>query len=421
MKKKYYSVIALSAATSALLTTAPLAVAQEANSNAETNASSVQEDKNQAQDVESSDKVETDENLAEISSKAISLEEAVDVSSKDSLVSGDELPEVKKSKTNEDNYLAHVYVNTGDTVKTVVVRDADASVEKTLEDEDIDVADLRLATGEKVDLSKPLSSDDSLVLFSDRTESSEEVVDLEPSVEIIKDPNLEKGEREVVEKGEKGKAIKTVVSKVNTSLDKEVNKFANAADDIAHTLTKVDESLTITEAPQKRIVKVGTKEVVEAVDNAVAQARSAMDSAASDVQSSVAQGSAALDLLSSVDLSNLDGVRAKVVALAFEQVGKPYVWGAAGPSSFDCSGLIQWIFNDNLGYSVPRVAADQGMASTPIAIEDLEPGDILWTSGHIGIYVGNGEMVHSPQPGDVVKVSDISWFVNSGAQAGRIV
>ena len=120
-------------------------------------------------------------------------------------------------------------------------------------------------------------------------------------------------------------------------------------------------------------------------------------------------------------LSKLDGARAKVVALAFAQIGKPYVWGAAGPSSFNCSGLVQWIFNDNLGYSVPRVAADQGMASTPIAIGDLEPGDILWTSGHIGIYIGNGEMVHAPQPGESVKLANADWFINSGAQAGRLV
>lgn len=427
MKKKYYSVIALSAATSALLTTAPLAVAQEANNNAETSANSVQEDKNPAQDVESSDTVETDENSAESSSKAISLEEAVDVSSKDSLVSGDELPEVKKSKSNEDNYLAHVYVNTGDTVKTVVVRDADASVEKTLEDEDIDVADLRLATGEKVDLSKPLSSDDSLVLFSDRTESSEEVVDLEPSVEIIKDPNLEKGEREVVEKGEKGKAIKTVVSKVNTSLDKEVNKFANAADDIAHTLTKVDESLTITEAPQKRIVKVGTKEIerVQAnVESGVQDARNAMNQLSSDAESVIAQGQnamEALNALSSVDFSDLSEVRQQVLTIAYAQLGKPYVWGAAGPSSFDCSGLIQWIFNDNLGYSIPRVAADQGMYSTSITFEEMLPGDILWTSGHIAIYIGDGKILHAPQPGENVKIGSMDWFVNSGAQPGRLV
>ena len=246
-------------------------------------------------------------------------------------------------------------------------------------------------------------------------------VELEPSLEIIKDPTLEKGVKEVLEKGEKGTAIKTTISKVSTSLDKEVNKNFKKAGEIKEILQKKDESLNITKAPKKRIVKIGTKEVAEAVGDAVAQARSAMDSATSDAVSQLSSFSSSSSALSSVDLSKVDGVRAKVVALAHAQIGKPYVWGAAGPSSFDCSGLVQWIFNDNLGYSVPRVAADQGAYSTPISIGELQPGDILWTSGHIGIYVGNGEMVHAPQPGQNVTLSDISWFVNSGAQAGRLV
>ena len=290
------------------------------------------------------------------------------------------MPEVERTSSDNQDFISHIYVSTETGVKTVVVKDSNSAVEEVLEKEGVKPDNLRSATGERVDFSGELENNSSLVLFSDKTESAVEDVELSPSVEIIKDPDILKGEREVVEKGETGKAIKTTVSKVNKSLDKAANKDADIASKKKEVLTKKDESLNIVKAPKKRIVKIGTKEIIEAAEDSLTQARTAMDRASSDVQRSVAQGAAALDTLSSVDLSKLDGARAKVVALAFAQIGKPYVWGAAGPSSFNCSGLVQWIFNDNLGYSVPRVAADQGMASTPIAIGDLEPGDILWTS-----------------------------------------
>lgn len=413
MKRKYYSVVALSASSAIMLSATP-ALAQEANTdksnneNSESNA--VIEKKDAATDVVKDKKDEL-----------LSIKEAVEVSDKSSFAKSESLPEVERTTAKEKDFLSHVYVSTESGVKTAVVKDAQISVQKVLEKEGIDTENLRSSTGEKIDLSGVLENDATLVLFSDKIESVIEDVVLEPSLEIIKDPTLEKGVKEVLEKGEKGTAIKTTISKVSTSLDKEVNKNFKKAGEVKEILQKKDESLNITKAPKKRIVKIGTKEVVEAVDNAVSQARSAMDSATSDAVSQLSSFSSSSSSLPSVDLSKIKGVRAKVVALAHAQIGKPYVWGAAGPSSFDCSGLVQWIFNDNLGYSVPRVAADQGSYSTPISIGELQPGDILWTSGHIGIYVGNGEMVHAPQPGQNVTLSDISWFVNSGAQAGRLV
>ena len=413
MKRKYYSVVALSASSAIMLSATP-ALAQEANTdklnNENTESNAVIEKKDAATDVVKDKKDEL-----------LSVKEAVKVSDKSSFSKSESLPEVERTTAKEKDFLSHVYVSTESGVKTAVVKDAQISVQKVLEKEGIDTESLRSSTGERIDLNGVLENYATLVLFSDKIESVIEDVELEPSLEIIKDPTLEKGVKEVLEKGEKGTAIKTTISKVSTSLDKEVNKNFKKAGEIKEILQKKDESLNITKAPKKRVVKIGTKEVVEAVGDAVSQARSAMDSATSDAVSQLSSFSSSSSALSSVDLSKVDGVRAKVVALAHAQIGKPYVWGAAGPSSFDCSGLVQWIFNDNLGYSVPRVAADQGSYSTPISIAELQPGDILWTSGHIGIYIGNGQMIHAPQPGDVVKESSIDWFVNSGAQAGRLV
>jgi peptidoglycan DL-endopeptidase CwlO len=92
--------------------------------------------------------------------------------------------------------------------------------------------------------------------------------------------------------------------------------------------------------------------------------------------------------------------------------GLPYVWGAAGPSSFDCSGLVQWSFAQ-AGIVMPRVAADQARTGPAVPVSDLEPGDLLFYHtdptppgyiSHVAIYLGNGWMIQAPQPGLDVQV-----------------
>ncbi len=105
--------------------------------------------------------------------------------------------------------------------------------------------------------------------------------------------------------------------------------------------------------------------------------------------------------------------------------GLPYVWGAAGPSSFDCSGLVQWAFAQ-AGVSMPRVAADQARAGLAVPVSQLQPGDLLFYHtdptdpgyiSHVAIYLGNGWMIQAPQPGMDVQMVPASF----GAQfAGAI-
>jgi len=92
--------------------------------------------------------------------------------------------------------------------------------------------------------------------------------------------------------------------------------------------------------------------------------------------------------------------------------GLPYVWGAAGPASFDCSGLVQWSFAQ-AGVGMPRVAADQARTGPAVPVSQLEPGDLLFYHtdptdpgyiSHVAIYLGNGWMIQAPQPGRNVQV-----------------
>ncbi len=92
--------------------------------------------------------------------------------------------------------------------------------------------------------------------------------------------------------------------------------------------------------------------------------------------------------------------------------GLPYAWGAAGPTAFDCSGLVQWAFAQ-AGVSMPRVAADQARAGPAVPVSQLQPGDLLFYHtdptdpgyiSHVAIYLGNGWMIQAPQPGMDVQV-----------------
>ncbi|GAA5029946.1 hypothetical protein GCM10023258_26740 [Terrabacter aeriphilus] len=111
------------------------------------------------------------------------------------------------------------------------------------------------------------------------------------------------------------------------------------------------------------------------------------------------------------------------VNIAAAQQGDPYRYGAAGPSAFDCSGLIYYTYRTRLGVGVPRTANAQRLAAVAVSKSRMQPGDLIFfMSGgrayHVGLYAGSGKVWHSPKPGQRVQLSKIwttSWV------AGRMV
>ncbi|MFF7545886.1 NlpC/P60 family protein [Streptomyces canus] len=102
---------------------------------------------------------------------------------------------------------------------------------------------------------------------------------------------------------------------------------------------------------------------------------------------------------------------AKALAFARAQIGKPYVWGATGPDSYDCSGLTQaaWKAAD---VDLPRVTYDQVNAGTTVSLADAQPGDLVFfydDISHVGLYIGNGMMIHAPKPGAYVREESIYY------------
>ncbi|HEV7825561.1 MAG TPA: NlpC/P60 family protein [Mycobacteriales bacterium] len=107
----------------------------------------------------------------------------------------------------------------------------------------------------------------------------------------------------------------------------------------------------------------------------------------------------------------------KVVKFAYDALGSPYVFGAAGPGSYDCSGLTLSAYGQ-VGVSLPHSARRQFAQGPQVPRSDLMPGDLVYFYSdlhHVGIYIGNNKVIHAPQPGESVKISDLSVFPFAGA------
>lgn len=114
--------------------------------------------------------------------------------------------------------------------------------------------------------------------------------------------------------------------------------------------------------------------------------------------------------------TNATNVQQAIVREAFKHLGKPYVWGAKGPNTFDCSGLTYYVYMKATGHYIGGWTGEQQYAGTQIPVSQAQPGDLVFwgpSSGvthHVGIYIGNGQFIHAPQPRDKVRVTSISDF-----------
>jgi cell wall-associated NlpC family hydrolase len=121
------------------------------------------------------------------------------------------------------------------------------------------------------------------------------------------------------------------------------------------------------------------------------------------------------------------GAGSAVLHVAESRIGAPYRYGGAGPDAFDCSGLVSYSFRQ-VGVAVPRTAAQQFAAATPVARRDMQPGDLVFFRlagpevSHVGIYAGGDRFVHAPQRGGNVRMASLGddVFRRGWAGAGRI-
>jgi cell wall-associated NlpC family hydrolase len=118
-----------------------------------------------------------------------------------------------------------------------------------------------------------------------------------------------------------------------------------------------------------------------------------------------------------ISIPTANTVAAQALTAALSRRGDPYVWGAAGPGEFDCSGLVVWAFAQE-GISLPHFTGDLWNSGVHISRADLEPGDLVFffpDISHVGIYLGDGLMVDAPDFGEVVRVEPVYWSAFVGA------
>ncbi|MFI1797644.1 C40 family peptidase [Streptomyces sp. NPDC020379] len=188
------------------------------------------------------------------------------------------------------------------------------------------------------------------------------------------------------------------------------------ADDTAKDASKQakDEAQRIADAAEKKAAAEKEKREQEearasrATERKTLSAKSAADS--SDEASSAASSSSA---------SVGSGSTATLISFLQAQLGKAYVMGATGSSSYDCSGLVMSAYNQ-IGISLPRVSQDQSTAGTQVSLSNLQPGDILyWGSAgsayHVAVYVGGGKFIGAQNPSSGVVERDLSFDMPTGA------
>ena len=217
----------------------------------------------------------------------------------------------------------------------------------------------------------------------------QEYVETKQQISDLKD-SLEKDQKELeskqVEYEKQGDNLNNLITSKSAevaNLDSEIQAAAEAA-------AKEAAERAAKEAAEKAAKEAAKKQQASAANNSTSSNRhnSTTKPSGNNTSSNTTSG------------SNANG--GTIVSRAYSQLGKPYVWGAYGPNSFDCSGFVSYCLTGSysrLGTTLTFMGWTR--------VSNPQPGDVVTTATHCGIYIGNGQMIHAPHTGDVVKVGPV--------------
>lgn len=255
------------------------------------------------------------------------------------------------------------------------------------------------------------------------------------NTEKIQELNMKKEEQQLVidEMNQKKNSVRGYIEVLESDL---VSDFLNNINDDK----SIDELNNLITSLNGLKNQIKTKSVVEDINNGIQKAKSIIFNKEKELEVKVIEFSNNIDVDNSnesskdsdVEINNddvqtrsiidesvsLNNDASSIVSYAYEFIGAAYVYGATGPNSFDCSGFTQYVFN-KFGYSLSRTTYTQVNQGIHVDRENLQPGDLIFTRGsvqtpqHVGIYVGNGKMIHASRPGVGVIVGDIYDYVTA--------
>lgn len=231
----------------------------------------------------------------------------------------------------------------------------------------------------------------------------QEYVETKQQISDLKD-SLEKDQKELeskqVEYEKQGDNLNNLITSKSAevaNLDSEIQAAAEAA-------AREAAERAAREAAEKA-AKEAERQQAAASNNNNAASTSNRNNTTSNSSSSSSSAPAATKPSNSSSSTTTSGTNANggsIVSRAYSQLGKPYVWGASGPDSFDCSGFVSYCLTGSytrLGTTLTFMGWTR--------VSNPQPGDVVTTATHCGIYIGNGQMIHAPHTGDVVKVGPV--------------
>ena len=187
------------------------------------------------------------------------------------------------------------------------------------------------------------------------------------------------------------------------NLDSEIQAAAEAAArEAAERAAKEAAEKAAREAERQQAAASNNNSASTSNRNNTTSNRNNTTSSSSSSNSSASATTKPSNSSSSTTTSGTNANGGSIVSRAYSQLGKPYVWGACGPNSFDCSGFVSYCLTGSysrLGTTLTFMGWTR--------VSNPQPGDVVTTATHCGIYIGNGQMIHAPHTGDVVKVGPV--------------
>ncbi|MEU5874555.1 NlpC/P60 family protein [Glycomyces sp. NPDC047369] len=208
--------------------------------------------------------------------------------------------------------------------------------------------------------------------------------------------------------------VTAAVESADDELGAKVSTLVQYAQEQTDKYAEAQEATETSETLTAQIDDLSTK--VDGLDAQIEEAQAAYDEAAEAEAAAAAEAESESDSSSSSSSSSSSGSTAEysadaataAVQFAKDQLGESYVFGAAGPDTWDCSGLIVGAY-DVSGISLTHSTWTMWDETSAIDKGDLQPGDLIFYNGqnHVAMYIGGGEVIHAPKPGDVVKITNL--------------